>query len=224
VKDPVHTILIVCCCKDVRDDKLSSSSNNDRVVTEVGVLEENARILLMNTNSILDSRALAGPIDECSIHIVDSTLAITTKRQAVGHVSSTILTKIERMLSLMRMLWVSVRNNHFCKRQSVEYRSDSSLIIICDVVQHNSFLVVESNMNIPILPRDNPSLDLERNPVWLCNIDRLDILSVPSFRLNACGVIVIRFRFAHWSTDFWDIDMDDFLRVGVEDRAKVEGK
>jgi hypothetical protein len=37
-------------------------------------------------------------------------------------------------------------------------------------------------------------------------------------------VIVIRFRFAHWSTDFWDIDMDDFLRVGVEDRAKVEGK
>ena len=108
--------------------------------------------------------------------------------------------------------------------QSVENRPNISVIVVCDVVEHNSFLIVESNMNVPLLPVNDPSIDFERDTIRLCDIYWLDILPIAPFRLNTGWVVVIRFRLTNWSADFRDIDVNDFLLVGIEDRAEIEGK
>jgi hypothetical protein len=92
---------------------------------------------------------------------VNGTLAITAKGQTVGHVTTTIFTKIKGMLSLVRVLRVSIRNYHLCQRETPENWSNIALVIECDVVQDNTFTVVETNVDAPILPLDSPSLDLE---------------------------------------------------------------
>jgi hypothetical protein len=49
------------------DNEFEASSDDDRVVTEVSMLEENACVLLMNTNSVLDGGALSCSVDESGV-------------------------------------------------------------------------------------------------------------------------------------------------------------
>ena len=66
MKDPVDAVFVICSGENVRDNELSAAGNNDRIVTEVSVLEQDACILLVNANSILDRGALSSTVDECS--------------------------------------------------------------------------------------------------------------------------------------------------------------
>ena len=128
------------------------------------------------------------------------------------------------MLPLVRVFWVSVRNHHLGQRQSVENRSNVALVIVGDVVEDDSFLVIESNMNIPVLPVNDSSIDLEGDPLRLCDIDRLDIRPVSIFGFDARWVVVVGLGLIDWSADLGDINVDNFLLVGVENWAEVEGE
>lgn len=109
----------------------------------------------MDANGVLDCAAATGPCWEFGIEVVDRSLAVAAKRQAVCHVSSTVLAQIECMLALMRVLWVSavllsvnlprrdlqgegggdlLRHDHLRQRQSVEDRSNCAFVVVCDVV------------------------------------------------------------------------------------------
>jgi len=156
------------------------------------------------------------------LHVMNCTLAITTKSQAIGHISSSVFSKIERMLPLMRMFWISIRYHHFRKRQSIEYGAFGSLVIISDVVEHNALLVVESDMNLPVLPVYHPTFYSKRNSVWLRDVDWLDVLSIAPFILNCCWMVVVWFCLVDWSAHIWDINVDDFLLPSIEDRAEIE--
>lgn len=126
------------------------------------------------------------------------------------------------MLSLMWVFGISIGNHHFRQRQPIEYRPNSSLIIISDIVQHNPLLIIESHMNVPVLPADGPALDLKRHAFRLCDIDRLDIRPVAGLGLDTGWVVVIGLCLVHRSAHIWDIDMDDLLLIEVEDRAEVK--
>lgn len=124
----------------------------------------------------------------------------------------------------MRVLRVSVWDNHLSKRKSVEDWSHNTLVGICDVVENNSLLVVETNMNLPVLPINSPSLDLERDAFWLGNVNWLDICPVAALGFNAGGVVIIWFLCADRTTDFWNIDVHNLLCIRIEDRAEIEGE
>lgn len=79
-------------------------------------------------------------------------------------------------------------------------------------------------MDLPVLPVNDSPLDLERNSFGLCDVDGFDVFSVAAVCLDSCWVVVVGFRLVERPADFWDIDMNDFLLVGVEDGAEVEGK
>lgn len=89
------------------------------------------------------------------------------------------------------MLRVAVWNYHFNQGETIEDGTLVSLIVECDVIEHNAFLVVEANMNFPVLPLNDTSIDLEAHTFWLSNIDWLDILPIASFRLHSCDVVVV---------------------------------
>lgn len=84
------------------------------------MLKKNAGILFMNADGVLDRGACSSPVDEVRIHVVNGTLAVTSQRQAVGHVTSTVFTKVKGMLPLVRVLGVSIWDNHLRKRESIE--------------------------------------------------------------------------------------------------------
>ena len=65
MEDPVHAVLVVRGCKNVRDYEFAASGDDDGVVTEVRVLEENASIFFVNANGIFDRCALSCSVDEC---------------------------------------------------------------------------------------------------------------------------------------------------------------
>jgi len=65
VEDPVHAVLVVCGSEDVRNDEFPASGDNDGVITEIGVLEQNASILLVDADGVLNRGTLSCPIDKC---------------------------------------------------------------------------------------------------------------------------------------------------------------
>jgi len=113
VQDPVHAVLVVGCREDVGNDELTCASDSHALIPEVSVLEENAVVLLVDADGILNRGCHASAIDEVCIEVMYGTLAIATQAQGVGHVATTILTQIERMLALVWVLRVAVWNYHF---------------------------------------------------------------------------------------------------------------
>lgn len=63
--------------KHLTDHQLSRSRDSSTIVSEVRVLEQDPRILFMDTNSVLDRLCLASSIYEVCIEISDCALAIT---------------------------------------------------------------------------------------------------------------------------------------------------
>lgn len=66
MENPVHAVLVVCCSENVGDDELAASGDNNRVVAEVGVLEQDPSILFVNADGVLDGCAFSCTIDKCS--------------------------------------------------------------------------------------------------------------------------------------------------------------
>lgn len=54
VEDPVDAVLVVCGSEDVRDDEAPTPGDDGRVIAEVSVLEQDARVLLVDTDCVLD--------------------------------------------------------------------------------------------------------------------------------------------------------------------------
>lgn len=57
---------------------------------------------------------------ERGVKVLDRSLAVATHAQWVGHIARTILAQVERVLAVMRVVRVSVRDNHLCERDTPE--------------------------------------------------------------------------------------------------------
>ena len=81
VEDPVDAVLVVGRGEDVADDQLACAGDGRGLIAEVGVLEKNACVFLVDADGVLDGRGFAGSVDEVGIHVVNRTLAITAEGQ-----------------------------------------------------------------------------------------------------------------------------------------------
>jgi hypothetical protein len=222
VEDPVHAVLVVGRGEDVRDDQLPSTCDDDRVVPEVSMLEQDARILLVDADGVLDDGACTRLVDERGVHVVNGSLAVTAQRQAVGHVSTTVFTQIEGVLALMRVLRVAVRHDHLGQRQAVHDGPDGAFVVEGNVVQHDALPVVESDVDVPLLPVDHPSIHFERDALGLGDVDGLDIRSISAHLLDRVGMVAVRLGLVEWSPHRGDVNVHDRLGLGVVDGAEVE--
>ena len=102
----------------------------------------------MDADGVLDLIWITSAQVEAGVKVTDCTLAITSKRKRVGHESCTILAEIESVLSGMREIRTSVRDDHLRDRHTPEYWAHVAVIVICDVAQNNTFTVVETNVEL----------------------------------------------------------------------------
>lgn len=222
MEDPVHAVLVIRSGKDVRDEKLATTSNNDRVISKVGVLEEYPGIFFMDTDGILDGLAAPCAIDKSSVHIVNNTFTIASKRKTIRHTTSTVFPEVKGMLPVMGILRVPVRDDHLRQRQTVENASFIALVVVRDIIQNNAFPIVEANMNFPVLPFNNPAINSKRDTLGLSNVDWFQIFPVTTFRFNCCGMIIIGRRLADRSPNGGNIDVNNFLRICIKDGGKIQ--
>jgi len=99
--------LVIRSSEDLRYDKLPRAGNGAASISEIGVLEENTRFLLMDTNSIFNRLSLSIAANEIGIHVVDRPFTVAPEGKTVSHITSSIFSKIERVLSLMGMLRIA---------------------------------------------------------------------------------------------------------------------
>ena len=188
------------------------------------MLEENTSVFFVDANGILDGLRCTGAVDERCVHVVDGTLAVAAKAQAVGHVASTILTQIKSMLPLVRVLRIAVRYNHLREGQAPENRPYVALVVESDIAQDDTLAIVEANVNTPVLPVDNTAINFERDAFRLGDVDGLQVCSKSSFCLNGGCMIVVRRCLVEWSSYFWNIDVYDLVGICVENWAEVQGE
>lgn len=112
MENPLHGVLVVGSSEDLLNNQLSCTGHNGRVVSEVGVLEKDAIVLLVDADGVLDLPDATGLGGHEGIEVVDGSLAVTAKSETVGQVTSTVLSEIEGVLALVRVLGVAVGDNH----------------------------------------------------------------------------------------------------------------
>lgn len=104
-----------------------------RSLTEIGMLEENTVIFLVNADCILDGVRLAISgihvsvinwkverrsnllCDKSSIQVLNRSLAITSHGELISHISGAVLTQIKRVFAVMWVIRVTIRYNHLRK-------------------------------------------------------------------------------------------------------------
>ena len=122
---------------------------------------------------------------------------------------------------MMRMLGVTVGYDHFCQGKPVEDWSFVAFVVVGDVVQDDAFAVVEADVDFPILPVDDPAVHSEGYAFRLGDVDWFQIFSIASVGFDGGGVVIEGGRLVQGSADWWDVDVDDILGVGVEYRGEV---
>lgn len=224
VENPVDAVLVVGGSEDLGDDEFAGASDDDRVITEIGVFEQDAVVLFVDADGVLDRLGGAGPVDKFGVHVVDAAFAVTAQAQRVGHVAAAVFAQVERVLALMRVLRVAVWNHHLGERKSVEDWSKFvlDLVEIGDVAENNAFSVVETYVDGPVLPFNDTAIDLEAHAFWLGDVDGFDVGSVAAHLLDRLNGIIVGRGLANRSPNLGHIDVNDLLLVCVENRAKIQ--
>ena len=78
-------------------------------------------------------------------------------------------------------------------------------------------------MDLPLLPIDDPALELEVDSFRLGNVDRLDVLPVSTVCFNGGWVIIIWWRFVQRAPNRRNVNVDHLLGVTVENWCKIQG-
>jgi hypothetical protein len=224
MEDPLDGILVVGSSEDLLDNELAGSGDNGRVISEIGVLEKNAVILLVDADGVLnlaDSTSLSG---HKGIEIVDRALAVATQSETVGEITGTVFTEIESVLALMGVLRVSVWDNHLGKGHSVEDGANVALVVEGNVVQDNTFSVVEANVELPVLPLNlaASARHLEGDTLGLGDVDGLQVGPVATLLLDGKVVVLDRGFQSQRATDLGNVDGNNLLLNRVPDGAEVQ--
>lgn len=224
MEDPLDCVFVVCSGKDLLNNELAAAGDDDGVVAEVGVLEEDAAVLLVDANGVLDGAHAAVAGGELGVEVVDLALAIAAQRETVRHVSGAVLAEVKGVLTLVRVLRVSVGDDHFREGQTVKDGADVALVVVGDIAEDDALAVVEANVEVPVLPGDLAALHLEGDALGLSDVDGLEVGAVAAGLLLYGGRgVVYGGGLAEGPADGGDVDGDDGLLVGVVDGAEVEG-
>ena len=117
VQIPEKTIFVVLDRGDRRDHEPARAAHLWLVrQSAVGVLPEDAEILLVHAHRILDRQRLPAARAEMPVEILDDAETIAAEFQAVGAIAQAILTRVEGVLAGLLRGGIAVGNDHLGER------------------------------------------------------------------------------------------------------------
>jgi len=102
------------------------------------------------------------------------------------------------------------------------YRPHVTAVVECHVRQDDTLTVVESNVEIPLLPIDSSAIQLERYALRLSDVNRFEIVPQTNGAPDRFRIVVSRWCCVERSAFLGDVDVNNLLRLDVVDRAEVE--
>lgn len=96
-KVEVKAILVVCNGADGRNDQLAITRDVHLVVSEVGVLVQDAGVFFVDANGGFDGFDPAGAGDEVGVEVGDAAEAVAPEGERVGEGANTVSTPLARM-------------------------------------------------------------------------------------------------------------------------------
>ena len=85
-----------------------------------------------------------------------------------------------------------------------------------------TFAIVESNVEVPLLPIDSPTVQFERYALGLSDVDWLEIVPQADGALDRLRIVVCRRCCVERTAFLGYIDVNDFLCLNVVDGAEIE--
>lgn len=138
------------------------------------------------------------------------------------------------------MVRMAIRHYHLRERDSPEHlfdgislmfypasldtahRSNRPPVVESYIRENDSLPVVESDVEVPLLPVNGPAIHSEAHTLRLGDVDRLEVIAKTRLSLRGLGVVVRGRSGVERSSDFRNINVHDLLGLDVVYGAKVQ--
>src|SRR3989454_8734972 len=152
VEVPEEAVLVVAHGRDGRDGQASRAPHLDLAGAKVRVLPQDAEVLLVHADGVLEGDRLALAVRDDRVEVADLAEAVTAEHEAVGEHAHAVLALVERVLPPMGGRGVAVWNDHLGPRRAVQDRPDAAAVLVPDGVQDEALARGEADSEPPFLP------------------------------------------------------------------------
>mmetsp|Transcript_15184 Transcript_15184/g.45785 ORF Transcript_15184/g.45785 Transcript_15184/m.45785 type:complete len:488 (-) Transcript_15184:397-1860(-) len=173
VEVPEEPVLIVGNGGEEADDETAGTAGLHVVRAVLRVLPQDAVILLVHADSLLDHHRLSLGVGEHAVEVFDGAQAVAPQLQAVGRHPQPVVHRVKGTLPVEGRPGVAIRHDDLRGGGAVNDRPNASLILIPDMMQHQALAVVEGDAQIPLLPPHAVALQCPGGPLRLHHVQRL---------------------------------------------------
>jgi hypothetical protein len=213
VEVPERAVLVVADRRDRRHHQAAGASHVDLAGEQVGVLPQDAEVLLVQAHRVLDAVGLALAVGQPRIEVADGADAIAAERQGVGQHADAVLADVEGILAEVSAAGVPVRHDHLGQCRAMQHRPQPAAILVADGMQHQAFARVEAHPQAPLLPVHLVALDSETRALRLDNLQRPHVVAEDS--ATAGGIVAALHRHVGRAVV---VDAQDFRPVEIDRR------
>ena len=175
VEVPKEAILVVADCRDEGDHQASGAAHLGLASAPVGVLPEDAEVLLVQADGVGNLDGFTTAVVQHSVEVVDLAQAVTAQRERVGQRPDACLADVEGVLAVVFLLGVSVRHHQLGQRGSVDDGTFPSLVLVTDAVEHETLTAGVAHPEAPFLPGNQIPVDVEARSFGLHHVQRLKV-------------------------------------------------
>lgn len=174
VKDPSKDVLVIGDGANHLDHQLAAAHHCSFVVAVVGVLVEEAGVLLVKADDVLQLDRVALGIGAVAIEVLDVAETVTSEAELVGGNAHADIANVEGLLPVVRPSRVAIGHCHLRHGEPVE----DVAVVVRDVVKDEAIASVEADSELPLLPRHLILFrGAEGRALWLLDDVGLEILA-----------------------------------------------
>ncbi len=139
----------------------------------VDVLPKDPIVLLVYADRVPDRARLAARVVHNRVKIGDLAQTVAAELKGGGHEAKAPLTDVECGPAVVISGGIPVRHNHFREGEPVRYLPQPPAVAEPHLVQHQPLAMVKSHAQLPVLPGQQPAIEVERDTFGLADLEGL---------------------------------------------------
>src|SRR4051794_6336455 len=161
VEVPVEAVVVVADGGEEADHHAALTAGLRRAGPEVGVLPQDAGVLLVQADRVAQDLRVALLVGEDGVQVGDVAEAVAAQLESVGVPADEVLAGVEVVLPGADAGGVGVRHDHLRDRGAVDDRPDPVAVGDADLVEGEPFPGVEPDAQLSALPDEQVALERE---------------------------------------------------------------
>ncbi len=152
VEVPEDAVLVVADGVHRRDDEAATATHLGQAREVVGVLPEDAVVLLVDADRVAGRARVAVGQREVRVQVADLAQAVAAEREGVGERAEAVLADVHDVLEAVVGCDIAVRHDHLGQRRALQHRPRHAVVNPRDVVQHEAVDRVHGRGEPPAVP------------------------------------------------------------------------